>query len=69
MLQHTWLLPRQSVSTLHVWRPCDADSQIVTALESETFSHAWPIDVMQSWSLPQNLGQLLASWHTLPAEP
>ena len=44
-------------------------SQTVTGLESETFSHAWPVDVWQSVSLPQNLGQLLAAWHTLPAEP
>jgi hypothetical protein len=69
MLQHTSLLPGQSVSTLHVLRPLEACSQMVTGLESDTFSHAWPIAVWQSWSLPQNFGQLLAAWHTLPAEP
>jgi hypothetical protein len=69
MVQHTSLLPGQSVSTAHVLRPAEACSQMVTGLESETRSHAWPIDVRQSWSLPQNLGQLLAAWHTRPAEP
>jgi hypothetical protein len=69
MVQHTWLLPGQSVSTWQVFRPDEACSQMVTGLESETRSHAWPVAVMQSWSLPQNLGQLLALWHTLPAEP
>jgi hypothetical protein len=52
---------------------CNADAafwQLFSAPCSRLVTtHAWPVAESQLVSAVQNCGQLLAAWHTFPAEP
>jgi hypothetical protein len=70
MLQHLVVDPVQSVSAWQSLSPVDACSQTFCApWTSERSTQALPIVVSHFASLVQKMGQVLASWHTLPPDP
>jgi hypothetical protein len=67
-VQHTSLVPGQSLSTAQTFKPSCAGSHTICGLESPVRTHAWPIAVSQVESVLQNFGQLEACWQMLPPD-